>query len=277
MMGLMRKLARARELGFDESSRRVRARFGFKPTVRRIAYSLDRYSRRLYDGPYVERPETGALNIAVKLDRQRQGGPFEPPEIVLVNRAAASLIAPHHRRIFEAGSGTGLFASFVATEPRRTIVASEFDDGARAWAAEHRSRPNIEYCARPFDGYDPKSFDVAVAIEVIEHIGDYPSFLRGLARTANEAIVTTPNRQRSPFTSVDRTPAYSEHVREWTAGELFWVLRCFYRHVELFTIPDMPAQMNALLESIDYRPRLAPCSDLTCEPNLIARCSGALA
>ena len=48
--------------------------------MRRLAYWMDRYSRGLYDGPYQERPETGPLNIAVKLARQAAGG---PPALVL--------------------------------------------------------------------------------------------------------------------------------------------------------------------------------------------------
>jgi 2-polyprenyl-3-methyl-5-hydroxy-6-metoxy-1,4-benzoquinol methylase len=270
------KLLRARELGVHESRNRVAGRiahaFGYRPTVRRLAFWLDRYSRRMYDGPYVERPEGGPINLEVKLERQRQGGSFESLPIVLVNRAAVGLIDDSQRSILEVGSGTGLFAWLAGADPRRTIVASEFDAPALAWATEHRSRPNIVYCNRSFEQCAPREFDLAVAIEVIEHLNDFGPFLRALSRVSKAAIVTTPNKHRTPFTAVARTPAFEEHVREWTSGEFLWVLRAFYARVDLFTIPDLQRQVAAMQATEDYKPRIAPCSDLICDESMIAVC-----
>jgi SAM-dependent methyltransferase len=274
------KLSQARALGVRESSVRVVGKlhqaFGYRATVRRLAYWLDRYSRGLYDGPYQERPEWGPVNLELKLERQRLGGPFEPLEIVLVNRAAAGLIDQRQRRILEVGSGTGLFAWLAGEDPRRTIAASEFDERARAWASQHRSRPNIVYSGRSLDQFAAKEFDLAVAIEVVEHIHAFGAFLRALGRVSDAAIITTPNKQRTPFTSVARSPEFEEHVREWTAGEFLWVLRAFYARVDVFTIPDLGRQTAAMQATKDYTPRIAPCSDLGCTETLIAVCSGAL-
>jgi 2-polyprenyl-3-methyl-5-hydroxy-6-metoxy-1,4-benzoquinol methylase len=275
---LRAKIARGQELGWRASLARLSERlshaFGYRASVRRLAYWLDRYSRHLYDGPYRERPETGPLNLAVKLERQRAGGPFEPPTIALVNRAAVTLLDARHQRILEIGSGTGLFASLAAADPARTIVASEFDAPAREWAATHRARPNIDFCVRRLEDCAPGEFDVIVAIEVIEHIYDFGGLLRACGRVADDLMISTPNRQRSPFTSVDRTPAYSEHVREWNAGEFLWVLRAFYKQVDLFTVPRLREQADAMLKDDAYRPRVESCSDLTCEDALIAVCRG---
>jgi hypothetical protein len=100
--------------------------------------------------------------------------------------------------------------------------------------------------------------------------------LRECSRVSDELIISTPNRQRSAFTSIDRTPAYSEHVREWNAGEFLWVLRAFYRDVQLFTIPDLATQAQRLREDEASQPVVVPCSDLTCEESLIAVCRGVL-
>ena len=254
---------------------RLRHAYGYRASVRRLAYWMDRYSRRLYDGPYRERSETGPLNIAVKLARQAAGGPFEPPTIAIVSHAAAALLQPRHRRILEIGAGTGRFAWAASAEPARSIVASEFDEETRAWAAAHRGRGNVEFSARRLDECADGEFELIVAIEVIEHIDDYGAVLRGCARVADELIISTPNRQRSAFTSVDRTPAYSEHVREWNAGEFLWVLRAFYRDVQLFTIPALGKQAQRLRDDETWRPVVAPCTDLTCEDSLIAVCAGA--
>lgn len=273
------KLARARELGWRGSVGRIQQRLqdacGYRASVRRLAYWMDRYSRTLYDGPYQERPETGPLNIAMKLARQAVGGPFEPPTIAIISHAAAALLRPQHRRILEIGAGTGRFAWVASIDPARSIVASEFDSDTRAWAASHRRRANVEFSARRLDDCRDREFDVVVALEVIEHIGDYGAVLRECARVADELIISTPNRQRSAFTSVDRTPAYSEHVREWNAGEFLWVLRAFYREVQLFTVPDLTTQARRLRDDEACQPAIARCSDLTCEQALIAVCSGA--
>ncbi len=255
---------------------KLRYALGYRPTVRRLGYWLDRYSRGLYDGPYQERPEVGPLNLEVKLQRQRLGGPFEPLEIVLVNRAVASLVNEHQRRILEVGSGTGLFAWLAGNDPRRSIIASEFDEPARMWASEHRARPNIVYCDQPLEAFAAKEFDLGVAIEVIEHIHAFGPFLRALSRVSDTAIITTPNKQRTPFTSIARTPEYSEHVREWTAGEFLWVLRAFYARVELLTIPAVHQQVAAMQANDNYWPRLAACTDLSSAPNLIAVCRGVI-
>jgi cyclopropane fatty-acyl-phospholipid synthase-like methyltransferase len=276
---IQQKIGRARELGWRSSASRIQERlrhaFGYRASVRRVAYWLDRYSRALYDGPYLERAETGPLNISVKLARQAAGGPFEPPTIAMISHAAAALLRPHHRRILEIGAGTGRFAWVASIAPERSIVASEFDEPTRAWAAAHRQCSNVEFCARRLDECAEREFDVVVAIEVIEHIHDYGAVLRECVRVADELIISTPNRQRSAFSSVDRTPAYSEHVREWNAGELLWVLRAFYRDVQLFTIPDQARQAQRFPDDQMWQPALASCSDLTCEDSLIAACSGA--
>lgn len=275
---LQQKITRARELGWTSSigrlQQRLRDAYGYRASVRRLAYWMDRYSRTLYDAPYQERPETGPLNIAVKLARQAAGGPFEPPTIAIISHAAAALLRPYHRRILEIGAGTGRFAWVASSDPERSIVASEFDNETRAWAAAHRRRPNVEFGVRRLDECGDREFDVVVALEVIEHIGDYGAVLRECARVADELIISTPNRQRSAFASVDRSPAYSEHVREWNAGEFLWVLRAFYREVQLFTIPELGKQAQRLQNDETCRPAIASCSDLTCEQSLIAMCGG---
>jgi 2-polyprenyl-3-methyl-5-hydroxy-6-metoxy-1,4-benzoquinol methylase len=270
------RLQRAAQMERSELTSRIRQklshRFGYWPNVRRVAFALDRYSRRRYDRPYEERAEAGPVNLEVKLARLAAGGPFEPYNIALVNRAVVSLLEPHHRRIFEIGSGTGMFASLASRDTNRRIVASESNAGAREWARQHRSAPNIDYCDRDLQTVGRNEFDAVVAIEVIEHIAPFAAFLRELSRVAPEAFLTTPNKGRDAFSSVARTPAYSEHVREWTAGEFYWVLRAFYERVELFTVPDQQRQIAALRSNSEYMPRLDLASDLCAEELLIARC-----
>jgi 2-polyprenyl-3-methyl-5-hydroxy-6-metoxy-1,4-benzoquinol methylase len=270
------KISRAAAMDRDTLLVRVRETlshtFGYRANVRRLAYRLDRYSRSLVDAPYVERAEAGPVNLEVKLDRQRLGGPFEPFIITLVNRAAVTLVGGA-RRILEIGSGTGLFSWSAAADPERTIVASEFNQGAREWARLHRSRPNIVYGDRPLNSFGPREFDLVVAIEVIEHVDAFGPLLHELSRVAGSAIITTPNKYCDPFRSAARTPAFSEHVREWSAGEFLWVLRAFYADVDLFTLPRLADQVAALQANEAYVPIVAGCTDLSCDEPLIAKCS----
>src|SRR5207302_6636683 len=118
------------------------------------------------------RPESGAVNLRDKLARVAEGGPFEPPDVALVNRAAVELLGGA-TRILELGSGTGLFASLAAADGRRQLVASERDPEARAWAAQHRAASNLRFVAEPEGG----PFDVVVCLELIEHLHDYGGFV----------------------------------------------------------------------------------------------------
>jgi 2-polyprenyl-3-methyl-5-hydroxy-6-metoxy-1,4-benzoquinol methylase len=275
-MSVWTRLQRAWAMDRRTLADRIRARFAdrFSPArnLRRVAYRLDRLSRRAFAGPYVERAEAGPVNLVTKRERVRAGGPCEPYEIVLINRAAERLL-DGAVRIAEVGAGTGIFASWaVSRDGRRHIVASEFDDAARAWAIEHRSAPNITYDASSLEELAGRSFDVVVALEVIEHLTDYRRFLRDLVRVAPMAILSTPNKQADPFQSVARTPAFSQHVREWNAGEFYWVLRGFYAQVELFTILDQAVHVRRLRTDPDYVPPVVPCTDLSSEAPLLARC-----
>ncbi len=269
------RLARAAAMSRRELFERIREklvhRFSYRANIRRLAFGLDRYSRGLYDAPYRERAETGPLNLTVKLDRQRLGGPFESPLIVLINRAAAALVGDR-RSVLEVGSGTGLFAWLASEDERRSIVASELDTPARQWAVEHRSRPNIRYCDQPLAEFEADAFELVVALEVLEHIADFGAFLSQMTRIAPAGLLSTPNKWSDPFRSISRTPTYGEHVREWTAGEFLWVLRAFYSRVELFTIPDAARQAATVANDHARPPRVVPCTDLSCEEPLLALC-----
>lgn len=233
---------------------------------------MDKWSIRYFPIEYVERGEMGPHNLDEKLARLSVGGPFEPWDVVLVNRAVAQLIGTA-TRILEVGAGTGLFASLAAREATRSIFASEFDEGARSWASTHRAAPNVIYGVLDLKDVRHGEFDLVVAIEVVEHLGDYPRFLAQLAKAAPAAIITTPNKNGSAIGSVAHTPAYEGHVREWTAGEFYWVLRVFYDNVRLYTLPNMPRQLAAIRRSPDYLPVTKECGVQCRDSSIIAYCT----
>lgn len=242
-----------------------------KKNFRRVAFHLNRLSLTLYDDSYVERAECGPRNLEAKLDRLAAGGPFEPYSVTLVNRACGQLIGPAES-IFEVGAGTGMFASIAARESRRKIVASEFDEPARTWAIEHRSAPNVQFTDRDLASLGRDEFELVVAIEVIEHVTDFGGLLRSLTEVAPRAIITTPNKFRSALDSVVSPPEFDEHVREWSAGEFFWVLRGFYDEVTMYTLPNMKRQVASLRRDPGYEPHLETCGVHESDESLIADC-----
>lgn len=186
--------------------------------------------------PYRESPELGPGNLAEKEARLAEGEPFEWPNIVALNRTVAALVAPA-KHIVELGAGTGCFAVEAAADAERSILCSELDGDTSRWAAENRARPNVKYIDRnptPEDG----PFDLVVAVELVEHVADFTGLLRLCVSLAPRAIITTPNRRRGAKFDVPGPPPALKHVREWTAGEFYWVLRCFYREVRLFAMPN---------------------------------------
>lgn len=241
--------------------------------LRRIAYALDGLSLRNLECEYHERPEYGPSNLGEKLARQAVGGPFEPLDIALVNRAAAHL-AISNKSILEVGSGTGMFATLVADAcPESRITASEFDNITREWAAKNRNRKNITYCRKSLQEFANDEFDLTVALEVVEHIHEYAGFLRQLSRVAPQAIISTPNRLRSAFDAIANPPTYECHVREWSSEAFYWVLRVFWNDVKLYTIPNIRKQIRKSQTDERYQPNIARIGIHCREHVMIAVCN----
>jgi len=189
---------------------------------------------------YQENPEVGPENFSEKIAREKKGEPFEWPNMVALNNAVARFIG-EAKRIVNIGAGTGTFEWFVSVDKSLQLVASEFDEECIRWCKENRQRENICYCS--YDIQELKKrfgrFDLSMAVDVIEHIGDYGIFLRDFSQLADRAIITTPNKARSVEALKVSPPAYYQHVREWTAGEFYWILKIFYSRVELYSMPDV--------------------------------------
>jgi len=266
----LRKMESA-EIG-EKLQARLSLMLSYRTLVRRLAYHLNAYSIGLHPDGYMERTEVGPQNIDVKHARVQQGGPFEPHSVSVVNRAAATLLRDE-RSILEVGCGTGMFSYLAAEEPHRMVTASELDEDTLRWTVENRNRQNIDYCSRALTDFDSDEFDIVVAIELIEHVDDFPGFLKSLSRVAPAAIVSTPNKNRSPLDSIANTPVYDEHVREWTAGEFYWVLRAFYGDVKMYTIPNFRKEIERYRFDSNSVPSVSRCSVLEQAEPLLAMCT----
>ncbi|MBL7196266.1 MAG: glycosyltransferase [Desulfobacterales bacterium] len=210
--------------------------------------------------PYQENPEMKGVNMAK--ERLATGQPFEWPNMLALNWAATSLIRDA-KSIVEIGSGTGPFAHFAAVDRSRTIHCFEEDDFARSWAEEHRSYPNVTYF-KHFEGHIVKKYDLLISLDVFEHVDNMREFLSFCSSLAPIAIYSTPNREVVRPSGDKGPPAYMPHVREFSPGELYWILRQYYREVSLYHMPNV------------YVPWIEPMTILTKGTPIIAECRGPL-
>lgn len=206
--------------------------------------------------PYVENPEMKGVNMAK--ERLAHGEPFEWPNMLALNWAATSLIG-NAKRIVEIGSGTGPFAEFASAVPDRELICVEEDDFARSWAQENRAHPNVSY-VKHLQAKNKDEFELLVSIDVFEHVNDMRGFLDFCSQLAPRAIFSTPNREVVRGGEDMGPPTYAPHVREFSPGELYWILRQYYRDVFLFYMPDV------------YVPQLLPMNILTKGTPIIAEC-----
>lgn len=221
----------------------------------------DRIEREI-DECYEERPEVGPVNLKVKLERASRGGPFENPGIVKLNKAVANLaFQTGAKRIVELGGGTGCFASEIAKADCVQITCSEFDMEAHQWAVANRPAPNVTYISNAVSASDGP-FDLLVSIEVVEHIFDFSAFLSTCAGLAPAAIITTPNKNRSVDRAFAAPPLYHQHVREWSAGEFYWVLRNYFDRVMLYTLtPGDSLDLVRIKLTDPFSPLIAYCTE----------------
>lgn len=179
------------------------------------------------------------LKLAERLTRFDAGGFFETPEERALSQAVARFVG-EARRIVCLGPGTGAFEHFVSVDASLDILGVLPEGELLGWCRAHRQAANLEFTdldpTRVFAEYG--SFDLALAIDVIDATRDFSDRLCELSRLSERAIVTVTNRARSHEALVSPRPIDPDHVREWTAGELYWVLRGFYGAVELYGMPD---------------------------------------
>jgi hypothetical protein len=197
--------------------------------------------RRRPDDPsgFGDNPAAPTRKLSERLARFAAGGFFETPEERALTQAVARFVG-EAKRIVCFGPGTGAFEDFVAVDASLDILGVLSDAELLDWCRVHRARANVEFTDldshRVLEEYG--NFDLAVAIDVLDGAPDFSHRLDRLSRLSRRAVVTVTNKARSHEALVSPRPSDPHHVREWTAGELYWVLRGFYAGVELYGMPD---------------------------------------
>jgi 2-polyprenyl-3-methyl-5-hydroxy-6-metoxy-1,4-benzoquinol methylase len=209
-------------------------------------------SKKLIAFEYKENPPIGPANLSIKMNRVNNGGPFECSGMAALNKAVAGLVG-NEKRIVNIGAGTGMFEQFVPAVEGRQIVSSELDEECVRWCIKNRHREDVKYCSKTIKEIlsQEDKFDLAVCIDVIEHIENFSSFLSEFSRLSSRAVITTPNKARDFTALMASPPKYVYHVREWTAGEFYWVLKAHYREVNLYGFSIRSGLRKTNLMSMD--------------------------
>ncbi len=146
-----------------------------------------------------------------------------------------------HRRVLDAGCGTGYGTSYLANHGTGSIVGVDISDEALAEANRLYRRDNLRFAKgdverlteiRDLGGL----FDTVVSLENIEHLTDPTRFLAGAKQVLTgegTLVVSTPNGQiterdeqgniRNPF-----------HVREFAEDEFRQLVGQVFGSIELF-------------------------------------------
>ncbi len=217
-------------------------------------------------GWYVENEEVGPSNIEVKRKRVLSGGSFELPEMIILNRVVAKNLVGSVKKVINVGCGVGTFERIASSMyPDVSFTASEYDEESLDWCKSQYKLENVVFTGDQVEKLLKKNgkYDLAISIDVIEHIKEYASFILQMKELAEVVVITTPNKARNSDSLQAMPPKFTHHIREWTSGEFYWVLRAFFSDVELYSLDDK--------EDI-----LVPIGVLSERSPLIAVCKGAI-
>lgn len=194
---------------------------------------------------YMPNQEKGIGNIELKLSRVKEGGCFEWPNMIAENKAIGKFFLNDKiRKVANIGSGVGTFEYYNAeTNPDILFCASEFDTKSVEWCKENRPLRNVIYGSESISELLEKNngqkYDLAVCVDVIEHIKSYKAFLDEFSTLSDKAVITTPNRDRYCRKEELVSPPYEYHVQEFNAGEFYFILKMYYKKVTLYAMPDV--------------------------------------
>jgi SAM-dependent methyltransferase len=139
--------------------------------------------------------------------------------------------------VLDLGCGYGYGTDFLATAAR-AAVGVDTDRRVISFARRHYKRDNLKFVLiRDLSELSSASFDVVIALEVIEHVADAGVFLshvRRVLRPTGEFMMSTPNRL---FTQKFYTRGRSlnpYHLREFYPVEIRALLSHFFEQVEAY-------------------------------------------
>ena len=141
------------------------------------------------------------------------------------------------RRVLDLGSGEGYGSAILAGSGASAVTGIDVDERSVEHARLSYSAPNLSFevgSALDLEGYGPHSFDMVVALEVIEHLDDPAAVLDRVAELLDPAgllVLSTPDRLVYSDAREDDNPF---HRHELTEGELRELLTARFPNVKLW-------------------------------------------
>ena len=146
------------------------------------------------------------------------------------------------RSIVDVGCGEGVLTELWARRTPGKVVGIDLDDPKLRTEWERRSRPNLEFrtgLGHELD-YENREFDMATAMEVLEHVPDPAAVLGEMARvSARWVLVSVPREPLWRVLNIARgaylrqlgnTPG---HLNHWSKRGFAQLLRQYGEVVEL--------------------------------------------
>ncbi|MCI5824483.1 MAG: methyltransferase domain-containing protein [Candidatus Gastranaerophilales bacterium] len=190
---------------------------------------------------YRENLELGLGNITIKQEDEKNGQSFEYEDMIVVNKAIGKYFLKNQKNVINIGAGIGTFEYYNAEYHKNiNFVSSELDSASIEYANLYRKKDNVIYCSEDMSAILNKygKFDLAISVDVIEHVENYKEFLDDFSKLSDEAIIATPNRDRYYEIENLISPPYKYHVQEFNAGELYFILKMYYKDVKLYSLPN---------------------------------------
>lgn len=198
---------------------------------------------------YIGNNQIDMSNINAKIKQMEEGVDFETSWMLTQNNVIGLHFLDSFSNLVNVGCGVGTFENCHAPNfPDVQFCSIDYDKDSIDWCQKNRPFPNVEYrnCTMKDLIAENKKYSLAISIDVIEHLSDYKGFLDELSSLSDTAIISTPNRDRYDDVESLVKPPYMYHVQEFNAGELFFILKMYYKNVTLFTLN----KEKAILEEV---------------------------
>lgn len=189
-----------------------------------------------------------------------------PPWLQHQNQCRYDWAAQHVRakRVLELGCGSGDGARRLIEAGATSVLALDVSRQAIEMAKKRHQNAALRFDvveAMPLPVVSG-SFDLAIALEVLEHVDDDRGFVAEVARVLTPCgrfLCSTPNRRMTnPGTCITDAPFNLHHVREYEAEELVRLLAAMFDEVELLGQTLYPDSYRSCLGTLGrFCPRLA--------------------
>lgn len=145
---------------------------------------------------------------------------------------------PQPANVFDAGCGSG-YGSAELRKTGASVTGADISGEAVAYAREHFGAQGIRFVEAPCESlpFEPESFDLVTAFEVIEHLERWQNLLieaNRVLKPGGVLLVSTPNRDYYTESRGDAGPN-PFHVHEFDYAEFQEALSAIFPHVRLWT------------------------------------------